>query len=105
MNSSAWLRCWTFGSEPRQPSCTHACYDASVPKTVQIRNIDDDTYSVLSVRAARAGTSVPDLLRREATKYGARPTVEEWLEGLPFGANPQLTAESTVSTLDEIRIP
>jgi plasmid stability protein len=48
-------------------------------RTVQIRNIDDDVYAALSRRAAEAGVTVPDLLRREATRLAARPTVEEWL--------------------------
>jgi antitoxin FitA len=51
-----------------------------VPKTVQIRDIDDDVYQALSERAAEAGLTVPDLLRREATRLARRPTVVQWLE-------------------------
>ena len=51
-----------------------------MPKTVQIRDIDDDVYARLSRRAAEAGVSVPELLRIEATRLAARPTVTEWLE-------------------------
>jgi hypothetical protein len=50
-----------------------------VPKTVQIRDIDDDVYAALALRAAEAGITVPDLLRREAARLAARPSVEEWL--------------------------
>jgi len=50
-----------------------------VPKTVQIRDIDDDVYAALARRAAEAGITVPDLLRREAARLAARPSVEEWL--------------------------
>jgi hypothetical protein len=46
---------------------------------VQIRDIDDDVYAALARRAAEAGLSVPDLLRREAARLAARPTVTEWL--------------------------
>ena len=50
-----------------------------VPKTIQIRDLDDDLYEALRRRAAEAGLSVPELLRREATRLAARPTMEEWL--------------------------
>jgi len=50
-----------------------------MPKTVQIRDLDDVVYAALARRAADAGLSVPDLLRREAVRIAARPSVEEWL--------------------------
>lgn len=50
-----------------------------MPRTVQIRDIDDEVYARLARRAADAGLSVPDLLRREAARIAARPSVEEWL--------------------------
>jgi hypothetical protein len=50
-----------------------------VPKTVQIRDIDDEVYAALVRRAAEAGVSVPELLRAEAVRLAARPSVEEWL--------------------------
>lgn len=51
-----------------------------MPKTVQIRNLDDGVYAGLVRRAAEAGISVPELLRAEATRLAARPSVEEWLK-------------------------
>lgn len=50
-----------------------------MPKTVQIRDIDDEVYAGLTRRAAEARLSVPELLRAEATRLAARPSVEEWL--------------------------
>ena len=50
-----------------------------MPKTIQIRDIDDDVYVALSRRAAEAGLTVPELLRREAARLAARPTMDEWL--------------------------
>ena len=50
-----------------------------MPKTVQIRDLDDDVYAALARRAAEAGLSVPELLRAEAARLAARPSVEEWL--------------------------
>lgn len=51
-----------------------------MPKTVQIRDLDDDVYAGLARRAAELGVSVPELLRAEATRLAARPSVEQWLE-------------------------
>jgi hypothetical protein len=51
-----------------------------VPKTVQIRDLDDEVYAGLVRRAAEAGVSVPELLRAAAVRLAARPSVEEWLE-------------------------
>lgn len=50
-----------------------------MPKTVQIRDIDDDVYARLAIRAAEAGISVPELLRAEAARLAARPSTQEWL--------------------------
>ena len=51
-----------------------------MPKTVQIRDLDDDVYAALVRRAAEEGISVPELLRAEATRMAARPSVRTWLE-------------------------
>jgi len=75
-----------------------------MPKTVQIRDIDDNTYAALQHHAAAAGTSVPELLRREATRLAARPTVEEWLARTRRRTSAISPAE-TIAALDEIRGP
>jgi hypothetical protein len=51
-----------------------------MPKTIQIRDIDDDLYAALVRRASELGISVPELLRREAARIVSRPSVKEWLE-------------------------
>ncbi|MBJ7519700.1 MAG: hypothetical protein JHC84_08395 [Solirubrobacteraceae bacterium] len=51
-----------------------------MPRTVQIRDLDDDVYAGLVRRAAEAGVSVPELLRAEATRLASRPSIGEWLE-------------------------
>jgi len=50
-----------------------------MPKTIQIRDLDDDVYAALARRAAESGVSVPELLRVEAARLAARPSVEAWL--------------------------
>ena len=48
-------------------------------KTVQIRDLDDETYLALSRRAAEVGSSVPEFLRREIERIAQRPSMTEWL--------------------------
>lgn len=48
-------------------------------KRIRIRSLNDEVYAALVRRATEAGTSVPELMRREATRLAMRPTLEEWL--------------------------
>lgn len=73
-----------------------------MPKTVQIRDIDDAVYSALVCRAAEEGISVPELLRREATRLAGRPSVTAWLARTGRRPSTVSTAE-VLATLDEWR--
>lgn len=73
-----------------------------MPKTVQIRDIDDDVYAELARRAAEIGTSVPELLRREAARIASRPSMREWLERTRRRPS-EVTPAEVVAALDEIR--
>lgn len=48
-------------------------------KTVQIRDLPDDVHRELRVRAARAGLSLAEYLRREVTAVAHRPSVDDFL--------------------------
>jgi hypothetical protein len=75
-----------------------------MPKTVQIRDIDHEVYAALQRHAAAARTSVPDLLRREASRLAARPTIDEWLARTRRRSSAISPAE-TIAALDELRGP
>ena len=75
-----------------------------MPKTVQIRDLDDEVYAGLARRAAEAGVSVPELLRAEAARLAARPTVEEWLRRTGRHSAP-VDRASVLAALDEMRGP
>lgn len=75
-----------------------------MPKSVQIREIDDEVYAALQRHAAAAGVTVPELLRREAARLAARPTVQEWLERTRRRRSGVGTAQVT-EALDEVRGP
>jgi hypothetical protein len=75
-----------------------------MPKTVQIRDLDDATYGALARRAAEANLSVPELLRQYATRLASRPTVAEWLARTRRRHSNVDTAH-VLETLDEWRGP
>lgn len=71
-------------------------------KTIQIRDVDDDVYAALSARAGQAGLSVPELLRREATRLASRPTVREWLERTRRRPS-EISSADVAAVLDDLR--
>jgi hypothetical protein len=73
-------------------------------RTIQIRDLDDDVYAALVRRGAEAGLTVPELLRREAARLAARPTVEEWLARTRRRPSAVSSAE-VLDALDEQRGP
>lgn len=75
-----------------------------MPKTIQIRDVDDAVYAGLTRRAAEVGLSVPELLRQEAARIAARPSMAEWLSRTarrPSG----ITRQQILEALDEARGP
>jgi hypothetical protein len=75
-----------------------------MPKTVQIRDLDDEVYAALVRRAAEEGVSVPELLRSEATRLAARPSVRTWLERTKRRAS-TVDRMEILAALDEQRGP
>lgn len=73
-----------------------------MPKTVQIRDIEDDVYAALTRHAADAGVTVPELLRREVARLASRPSVDEWLERTRRRPS-KISRAEVVDALDEIR--
>ena len=73
-----------------------------MPKTIQIRDLDDDVYAALVRRAAESGISVPDLLRREAARLASRPSLEEWLERTRRRPS-EISRAEVIEALDELR--
>lgn len=73
-----------------------------MPKTVQIRDLDDEVYAALVRHAAEAGVTVPELLRREAARLASRPSMTEWLSRIGRRRSDVSTAD-VLATLDEWR--
>lgn len=73
-----------------------------MPRTVQIRDLDDEVYARLARRAAEEGVSVPELLRGQATRLAARPSLQEWLERTRRRSS-EVGPLEIVAVLDETR--
>jgi hypothetical protein len=73
-----------------------------MPRTVQIRDVDDEVYAALARQAGEAGVTVPELLRRHATRLAARPSVTEWLERTGRRGS-DVERREVLDALDEIR--
>jgi len=71
-------------------------------KTVQIRDLDDETYRGLSVRAAELGLSVPEFLRQEAERIARRPSMVEWLHRVERRGDP-VRSSDVIEALDSLR--
>jgi hypothetical protein len=75
-----------------------------MPRTVQIRDIEDDVYAALARRAAEAGLSVPELLRGEIERLASRPSVGEWLARTRRRPS-RIERAQVLEALDEVRGP
>ncbi len=71
-------------------------------KTIQIRDLDDEVYAGLRRRAAEEGVSVPELLRAEATRMAARPSITTWLASTRKRSS-AIGAQDVLEALDELR--
>ncbi len=74
----------------------------AMPKTLQIRDLDDDVYAALVRHASEAGITVPELLRRHASRLAARPTMNEWLERTERRAS-DISSDEVLEALDDLR--
>jgi hypothetical protein len=76
-----------------------------MPKTIQIRDVDDEVYAGLRRHAAELGVSVPEYLRREAAYLAARPTTKEWLARTRQQPPSSIPTSEVLAIMDEWRGP
>lgn len=77
-------------------------YAGHMPKSVQIRDVEDDVYAALVRHAADLGVSVPELMRREMARLAQRPPLGQWLAGTRRRPS-TISREEIVDALDEVR--
>jgi hypothetical protein len=73
-------------------------------KMIQIRNVPDDLHRELKMRAAAAGMSMSDYIKRELSRKGRKSTIKEIRErSKGRSAGSTLTTQKTVDIIREAR--
>lgn len=60
-------------------------------KMIQIRNVPDAVHREIKARAAKAGMTLSDYLKREVVRLAATPSLEEMLERVRSRQRPTLS--------------
>ena len=75
-----------------------------MPKMIQIRNVPDDLHRELKIRAAAAGMSLSDYIKRELNRRSRKSTIGEIAaRSRGRGAKSNLTTQQNVDTIREMR--
>ena len=74
-------------------------YTACMSRTIQVRDVPEDVHEVLRVRAARAGLSLSEYLRREVSGLARRPTAEDFLARVTAREDAAVDTEQIVAAL------
>lgn len=61
-------------------NCMHTGYPADMGRIIQIRDVDEADYAVLTAKAAAEGLSLTAYLRRELHQLAQMPTMAEWIK-------------------------
>jgi plasmid stability protein len=72
-------------------------------KMIQIRNVPDDVHRTLRVRAAAAGMSLSDFLKRDLELAAAQPTLEDVDANVSARGQSGLRTDTVLSALRELR--
>jgi antitoxin FitA len=76
----------------------------NMSKMIQIRNVPDDLHRELKMRAAAAGMSMSDYIKRELSRKSRKSTIKE-IRARSKGrsAGSTLTSKDVVDTIREMR--
>jgi antitoxin FitA len=75
----------------------------NMSKMIQVRNVSDEVHRTLKTRAAAAGMSLSDYIKRDLEVSAARPTIEEIDARVTAGGPSGLSSEFIISTLRQRR--
>jgi plasmid stability protein len=74
-----------------------------MPKMIQVRNVPDDVHRTLKARAAEAGMTLSDYIKRDLEESAARPTFEEIDRRVQARGRSGIRTETILSDLRELR--
>jgi plasmid stability protein len=72
-------------------------------KMIQIRNVPDDVHRTVKARAARAGMSLSDYLKRDLERQAALPVMEEFDRLIQQDEPVHISSEEIVELIHEGR--
>jgi plasmid stability protein len=72
-------------------------------KMIQVRNVPDSVHRTLKARAAAAGMSLSDYIKRDLEESAARPTLEEIDARVSARGSSNLRTGTVLAALREVR--
>ena len=72
-------------------------------KMIQIRNVPDDVHRTIKARAAAAGMSLSDYLKRDLERQASLPAMEEFTRLLQSDPPVNITTDQIVAAIHEGR--
>jgi plasmid stability protein len=72
-------------------------------KMIQVRNVPEMVHRTLKMRAAAAGLSLSDYVKRDLEEAAARPSIEEIDARIAARGRSRLRTDTVVSALREVR--
>jgi hypothetical protein len=80
------------------------CSVDHMSKMIQIRNVPDDLHRELKMRAAAAGMTMSDYIKRELSRRSSKSTIREiGARSKGRGAGSTLTTQDVVDTIRDMR--
>ena len=74
-------------------------------KMIQVRNVPDDVHRTLKARAAAAGMSLSDYVKRDLVEEARRPSLEEIDARVAARGSSGLRTSTVLAALAELREP
>lgn len=72
-------------------------------RMIQIRNVSEEAHRTLKARAAAAGMSLSDYLKRDLERAAARPSIEELDARVAARGRSRLRTETVLTALHDVR--
>ena len=70
---------------------------------IQVRNVPDEVHRTLKVRAAAAGMSLSDYIKRDLVQAASGPTLEEIDARVRSRGRSRVRAQTILAALGEVR--
>ncbi len=83
--------------------CSTCVMVEHMAQMIQVRNVPDEVHRTLKARAAAAGMSLSDYIKRDLEEAAARPSLEEIDARVTARGRSGLRTSTVLSTLRDVR--